>query len=695
MVFPHDQVLALALAVLLCVPLGYYLPLAINQFNDANFGNITLLDEPKLVDALRYAQSEGVLLCVHGYKHENYSSLTPEQAKECVQKAINVFHQAGLTPVAFLFPYVWGSQVPAEILSAVNSSLTTSLPASRGNNTRRRFGEYTWNWRNIKSVNDPQYVAQHKAILNDMPTTILLHVYDWNNVTKQFLCNYLMETNETKITIRVDDVEPNTSPETVRDMTVVLNYSCVEREVFAVISAGTWVGGNPTVLGLSTNTIMKFYWIYFLLTALFPFSFFLFWRGTAKLHRRNSCSGALSKKAGLAFLKKWKIFDSIGIRAASSTLPSEPVENQLEGSIGDSHIHLDAENIGALSKPTVSVIIPAYNEEKRIAKCVEAALNQNYRGEIEVIVVSDGSTDRTCEIVSGYPVKLLNVESNKGKANALNLGAKEAKGDVLVYSDGDSFIANDAVSSLIRTLETNKDAAAVAGNVFIDDEGKNNFLKKFQMIEYYTEQEIGRHLQSLKGSVLVCPGPLFAVRRHFAEQVVFSNETVVEDADYTVHLLKHAKVVREPQAKVFTAAPESLGEWFSQRKRWWYGNLQIWKTHKQWARRNPWMILNYLGFVLSLCSLVMLLLLPLFFLTYDNLALALIRSIPYTVAPVLIFSLLVLPLFIRNKKLSAAILPYAIIYFTIKTFVVSYIYLCYLLRKGMHIRFGSRIIKVK
>ena len=147
-------------------------------------------------------------------------------------------------------------------------------------------------------------------------------------------------------------------------------------------------------------------------------------------------------------------------------------------------------------------------------------------------------------------------------------------------------------------------------------------MKYFQMIEYLVEQEITRYLQGLSGSVLVCPGPLTAVRRSVCNIVRFSDETLVEDADFTIKALKNSmKIIRDPDAQVYTHAPETLRAWYKQRKRWWYGNLQVWRLHKHWAVRNPWMVLNYSGYIIGICSIFLAILLPYFLIQYDNILL--------------------------------------------------------------------------
>jgi cellulose synthase/poly-beta-1,6-N-acetylglucosamine synthase-like glycosyltransferase len=472
---------------------------------------------------------------------------------------------------------------------------------------------------------------------------------DWNPFLKRLICDYLQETDQANITIRIDDIEVNTPYEKVYDMAELLQYDSGGHVVYGVIPSGTWRGGDPEIFDVSVNTIFKIYWWFYVIAAFFPLSFFVLWTFMSK-----GCK------------------DDQG----DDPPPNDP----------------DPEE-----RQSVSIIIPAYNEEKNIGKCLEAILRQDFGGEMEIIVINDGSTDKTAEIASRYSVTLIDLQINLGKANALNTGIKNANGDILIFSDSDSQMSGNAVSSLVRCLKDRQDVQVGAGNVLIDDrDGKSSLIKYFQMIEYHTEQEINRYLQSQSGKVLVCPGPLFAVRRQVTEEILFSDQSVVEDADFTVHVLKKTmKVVREPEAKVYTEAPDSIRKWFIQRKRWWYGNLQLWKIHNHWAKRNPWMILNYLGFITSTCSLVLLLLLPYFILTYDDIMMILIRGMAYVATPVILFILLVGPFFRRERKLMIMLLPYILLYATMKAVVTSYLYIRYLSGRGVRIKFGPRNIEVR
>ncbi|HOW13826.1 glycosyltransferase [Methanosarcina sp.] len=415
------------------------------------------------------------------------------------------------------------------------------------------------------------------------------------------------------------------------------------------------ISDNPTIGSINVNKIMEVYFWFFIITALLPLSFFVIWKVLSEWNKKR-----------------------------------EQTKYLLKGG-------KDPEDPDHKDPMLVSVIAPAYNEEKSIGKCLESILNQDYKGEIEVIAVNDGSSDRTAEIISKYPVKLLDLKVNGGKANALNKAIEIAKGDILIFTDSDSYMAPDAVSSLVKCLNENKDAQMVAGNVYIhDNHGKKQIIKYFQMIEYRIEQEITRHLQGLSNSILVCPGPLTAVRRKVCDVVRFSNETIVEDADFTIKALKNSiKIIQEPKAIVYTNAPETVRGWYKQRKRWWYGNLQLWRLHKKWAVRNLWMVFNYSGYITGICSIILMISVPYFILQYDNIPLVLMIGMQCIAFSILLYVMLIGPFFARDKKLLLMLIPYVLIYATIKVVVISSLFLRYLTGIGVKVKFGAKTFVVR
>jgi glycosyltransferase involved in cell wall biosynthesis len=113
-----------------------------------------------------------------------------------------------------------------------------------------------------------------------------------------------------------------------------------------------------------------------------------------------------------------------------------------------------------MNHPLVTVIVPVYNGERFVAQAIEAILAQDYPA-LELIVVDDGSTDATREIVSGYPRALCISQSNAGPSAARNAGIEASTGDLLTFCDCDDMYRPDKVSSQVRHLEQNTDAACV------------------------------------------------------------------------------------------------------------------------------------------------------------------------------------------------------------------------------------------
>jgi len=99
----------------------------------------------------------------------------------------------------------------------------------------------------------------------------------------------------------------------------------------------------------------------------------------------------------------------------------------------------------------VSIIIPAYNEGKYIEKCLASIQEQSYKDIAETIIIDDGSTDNTVAIAEKYGAKILRQE-HKGAGAARNYGAREAKGDILVFIDGDMYLDKDAVEYMIKPI---------------------------------------------------------------------------------------------------------------------------------------------------------------------------------------------------------------------------------------------------
>jgi len=231
----------------------------------------------------------------------------------------------------------------------------------------------------------------------------------------------------------------------------------------------------------------------------------------------------------------------------------------------------------------VSVIIPAYNEERVIAKSVRRILESTYRN-LEVIVVDDGSKDATFDVLTENfaqdpRVALVHIP-NAGKANALNVGLTRATGDVVVALDADTIFSRDAIGRLVRWF-SDPTVGAVAGNAKVGN--RINMITRWQALEYIGAQNLERRALAGLGTLTVVPGAIGAWRRTAIEYLGgFTSETVAEDQDLTIALQRAGhRVVFDSSAVAWTEAPATFRGLARQRFRWAYGTLQcLWKYRR-------------------------------------------------------------------------------------------------------------------
>lgn len=231
----------------------------------------------------------------------------------------------------------------------------------------------------------------------------------------------------------------------------------------------------------------------------------------------------------------------------------------------------------AQSFPSVSLIIPAYNEEEHIAETINAVKNLSYPGRVEVIVVDDGSLDNTAERAEAQGVRVIR-QDNSGKAAALNRGIAEAKGDVVGCVDADSYPAEDALLKMISFFDDPM-VAAVTSSVLVKD--ARSFLQRLQELEYLLIAW-NRKLLDYLNSVYVTPGPLSMYRRGVLEELGgFDERVLTEDIEIAWRLQKaHYRIRMALSAKVYTTVPSSFRSWWRQRLRWDIGGIQTASTYK-------------------------------------------------------------------------------------------------------------------
>tara|TARA_B100000315_G_C14489221_1_gene546742 strand:- start:10 stop:1212 length:1203 start_codon:yes stop_codon:yes gene_type:complete len=229
--------------------------------------------------------------------------------------------------------------------------------------------------------------------------------------------------------------------------------------------------------------------------------------------------------------------------------------------------------------PLVSIVIPAYNEEDSIVETLKSIITMDYPKEkIEVIVVNDGSTDDTKELVEGFiqknstwKIDLIN-QVNSGKGVALNKGLKKSKGEFFACLDADSFVKKDTLRKILPYFDEGDDVATVLPLMKLRD--TTTFLQKVQWSEYLINF-FYKKLMGMLDCVHVSPGPFSVYRSKILKKLGgFDEHNLTEDLEITLRLQKHNyRIIQTLNAEVFTKAPKKFNEFYKQRNRWYKGSL--------------------------------------------------------------------------------------------------------------------------
>jgi peptidoglycan-N-acetylglucosamine deacetylase len=232
--------------------------------------------------------------------------------------------------------------------------------------------------------------------------------------------------------------------------------------------------------------------------------------------------------------------------------------------------------------PSVGVIIPAYNEEAVIVRCIAAVLKSDYANLREILVVDDGSADRTAEIATkafaDNPKVRVFTKANAGKWSALNFGLERMLSEVAVMIDADTLLQTDAIRMLARHFG-DPQVGAVAGNAKVGN--RTNLITKLQAFEYVTSQNLERAGLAKLDAITVVPGAIGAWRREAVRKAGgYSSATLAEDCDLTFGIHRAGyKIVHDMEAIAWTEAPDTWRGFMRQRFRWIYGTLQASYRH--------------------------------------------------------------------------------------------------------------------
>lgn len=235
--------------------------------------------------------------------------------------------------------------------------------------------------------------------------------------------------------------------------------------------------------------------------------------------------------------------------------------------------------------PAVTILTAAYNEAGAIIETLNSIERQHYSGQLEVIVINDGSTDATAALLeahrANYPwLKLINLPVNGGKAKALNLGFAQSSHDLIVTLDADSYLYQDSLQSIVeRYMEDPKNTRAVAGTVLVHN-SRESWITKAQEWDYFHGISAIKRVQSLYQGTLVAQGAFSIYSKQTLIEVGGWPDSVGEDIVLTWAILNAGyRIGHSEDACVFTNVPATLQQFSRQRQRWSRGTIEAFKKH--------------------------------------------------------------------------------------------------------------------
>jgi len=220
----------------------------------------------------------------------------------------------------------------------------------------------------------------------------------------------------------------------------------------------------------------------------------------------------------------------------------------------------------------ISVIIPAYNAEKLISACLDALINQTMDLSVyEIIVVDDGSTDRTVEIVKSFKNVRLIQQENKGPAAARNNGVKHAKGDIVLFTDSDCVPEKDWIEKMTQAFRDHSDIVGVKGAY---KSKQKELAARFVQVEYEDKYDVllrDKYIDFIDTYSAAFKRDVFL---QFDGYDISFPLACAEDVELTFRMFsKGHKMVFNPKAIVYHTHPRSFSDYFKKKYKFAYWRM--------------------------------------------------------------------------------------------------------------------------
>ena len=226
----------------------------------------------------------------------------------------------------------------------------------------------------------------------------------------------------------------------------------------------------------------------------------------------------------------------------------------------------------------ITFLLACYNESETVRDTLSNVLSLNYAKK-EIIIINDGSSDNTADIIydmkKHHDFKFVDLQVNRGKANALNEGVKQASYDYVMCLDADTIVDQDAPYYMMNNFKKNPKLGAVTGNPRIRN--KSSILGKIQTIEYASLIGCIKRSQSLAGAINTISGVFTLFKKSALKEVGYwDTDMITEDiaVSWKLHLAGF-HILYEPRALCWMLVPETVGGLWKQRVRWAQGGHEV------------------------------------------------------------------------------------------------------------------------